>query len=62
MCLCVHASHLRVFEQSIFLDAFSEHQAVLAVSGPVQQVLHQVLMILENPLCTANLIFQLIFS
>lgn len=46
------ASHLWVFEQSIFFNAFCEHQAVLAVSGPVQQVLYQVLMILEDPLCS----------
>lgn len=44
--------HLRVLEQRVLLDAFCEHQAVLTVSGPVQQVLHQVLVILEDPLCT----------
>lgn len=49
--LHVHMSHLGVFEQSILLYALSEHQAVLAVSGPVQQVLHEVLVILKDPLC-----------
>lgn len=47
----MHVSHLGVFEQSILLYALSEHQAVLAVSGPVQQVLHEVLVILKDPLC-----------
>lgn len=43
-------SHLRVLEQSVFLDAFDEHELVVAVPRPVQQILHQVLMILKNPL------------
>lgn len=47
----MHVSHLGVLEQSILLYALSEHQAVLAVSGPVQQVLHEVLVILKDPLC-----------
>lgn len=34
--LIVFESHLGVLEQSILLNAFGEHQAVLAVSGPVQ--------------------------
>lgn len=43
-------SHLRVFKKSVFLNAFNEHQSVGAVSGPVQQVLHQVLMVLKDSL------------
>ena len=54
MCACVCASHLRVFEQSVLLDALGEHEPVLAVSGPVEQVLHEVLVILEDPLCGAR--------
>lgn len=32
--------HLRVLEKSIFFNALSEHELVVAVSGPVEQVLH----------------------
>lgn len=50
MCLSVRGSHLGVLEKSVFLDAFDEHQLVVAVPGPVEQVLHKVLVILENTL------------
>lgn len=42
--------HLRVLEKSVFFNTLSEHELVVAVSGPVEQVLHQVLMILKNTL------------
>lgn len=42
--------YLRVLEKRVFLNAFYEHQSVGAVPGPVQQVLHQVLVILEDSL------------
>lgn len=49
--LCANKeSHLRVLEESIFLDAFDEHELVVAVPRPVQEVLHQVLVILEYAL------------
>lgn len=50
VCLSVRGGHLGVLEKSVFLDAFDEHQLVVAVPGPVEQVLHQVLVILENTL------------
>jgi len=46
----VLGAHLGVLEQGVLLGALAEHQAVLAVPGPVQQVLHQVLVVLEDPL------------
>lgn len=36
----ISASHLRVLEESVLLNAFNEHKSVGTVSGPVQQVLH----------------------
>ena len=42
--------YLGVLEESVFLDALDEHQLVVAVPGPVQKILHQVLVILENAL------------
>lgn len=49
-CICASLiySHLRVLEKSVFLDAFNEHELVVAVSGPVEEVLNQVLVILKN--------------
>lgn len=55
---CERVAYLRVFEQCVLLDALGKHEAVLAVSGPVQQVLHQVLMILEDPFCSQGDMFD----
>lgn len=46
--------YLGVLEQGVLLDTLGEHQAVLAVPGPVQQVLYEVLVILEDPLCNVR--------
>ena len=38
-------SDLGVLEEGVFFNPLYEHEAVLAVSGPVKKVLHQVLMV-----------------
>lgn len=42
--------HLRVLEKGVFFNPLGEHQLVVAVSGPVEEVLHQVLVVLKNTL------------
>lgn len=50
-CACTHGeSHLGVLEEGVLLDALDEHELVVAVPRPVQQVLHQVLVVLEDAL------------
>lgn len=46
----ISPSHLRVLEERVLLHAFNEHKSVGAVSGPVQQVLNQVLMVFKDSL------------
>lgn len=42
--------HLWVFEERVLLNALYEHQLVVAVPGPVQQVLYKVLMVFKDTL------------
>lgn len=48
----ISPAHLWVLEESVLLDPFNEHKSVGAVSGPVKQILHQVLMVLKDSLWT----------
>lgn len=53
VCVCAmqeQGIHLGVLEKGVLLDALNEHELVVAVPRPVQQVLHQVLMVLEDSL------------
>lgn len=43
MCVCdggAEGIHLGVLEEGVLLDALDEHELVVAVPRPVQQVLH----------------------